>query len=167
MSAKIRRNTGSWLPTPSGGSTPAFASAAIRPTALSNTVLPPVLGPLVTRGTASPGSARSNGTPPPPRALGEQEGVPPRPEDQGRRAVRGPHSECNQPQRTRRSRRGRRGRLGFLLCALSVPLCALCGEHRTGAQSRLRKGAQRRRSRAAGASVARSRIEIVHRDAHL
>ena len=41
---------------------PLCASAAARPTALSSTVLPPVLGPLMRRVRSPAGSSRSNGT---------------------------------------------------------------------------------------------------------
>ena len=48
MSAKTRWNTGSTLPSAAGMCSPHCAISASRPTVFSATVLPPVLGPLIT-----------------------------------------------------------------------------------------------------------------------
>ena len=62
MSAKIIPKTGSVVPFPTGGITPDCANALIKPTAFSNTVLPPVFGPLTTTTRSFSFVSRSNGT---------------------------------------------------------------------------------------------------------
>jgi hypothetical protein len=62
MSEKMRRQTGSALPGPTGGMIPLWASATCSPTALSSTDFPPVLGP-ERRMVRSPSAmVRSKGT---------------------------------------------------------------------------------------------------------
>ncbi len=62
MSANTRLKTGSRLPGAAGTCKPDCAISANRPTVLSATVLPPVLGPEMTRTDASPPTERLTGT---------------------------------------------------------------------------------------------------------